>query len=245
MPDFVSPDTLDAATAAITSAVYPGTLLIAATLPDLAALPPVHAGGALFNNPRGAAQLWSKITAQTEDEGALVEWRTSKVRRTYLVALGMPVDLDEVLPSARAQERLVITSRTKKVGATPSASTAQPSDTPALSTPLLAPPPPPEFDYDHARQLARVSDAALQLMTESELKAHLRALEDAKIAASIALAHWMDARSAAAQNKEYYESVIDSSIEYAQRVRTQTTMLAAVQRAVGGGGSGSTNGNGR
>lgn len=203
------------------------------------------------------AEIWSSLTKPRESQVPL--WKTSRTRRTYLVSLGVPVDLDQILPTKQSQEQLVLSLKQKRrvsaqsasqsAGTTPRISIANDGKaegdslrrahtTPAAvassasapvsraGTPTVA----PEFDIDRARQLSRVSEAALDNMDVAELKSHISALENAKIEASRYLAYWIDMRNTSEEDKTKYEGVIESSIEYAQRLRKNTAKHAALPR---------------
>ncbi|KAK9245452.1 hypothetical protein V1506DRAFT_514342 [Lipomyces tetrasporus] len=78
------------------------------------------------------------------------------------------------------------------------------------------------------RYLFTLSEVALENMTADELSAHVQELERVKIEASTVLAYWIDQRNSSAEDKTKYEVVIESSIEYAQRLRRHTTRVAAI-----------------
>ncbi|KAK9248310.1 hypothetical protein V1506DRAFT_468630 [Lipomyces tetrasporus] len=250
MDDFSSTELLEAATAAIADDIFPASRMIAATSDSYD--PPAVLKSPLQISSRSAS-LWSSLKEVPSPQPT--EWRTSRIRRTYLVSLGVPVDLDQVLPTKHRQEKLVLSSR-RSMPISNGPLSARPSMQSTRSAPLLddtasdlpsrpasvpppasgissrsgTPGPPPEFDADYARQLSRVSEVALENMTADELSAHVQELERVKIEASTVLAYWIDQRNSSAEDKTKYEGVIESSIEYAQRLRRHTTRVAAIPR---------------
>ncbi|KAK9373809.1 uncharacterized protein V1513DRAFT_448205 [Lipomyces chichibuensis] len=250
MDDFSSTDMLEAATAVIADDIFPTSRMIAATSEPYD--PPAILKSPLQVSNRSAS-LWSNLSEVPSPQ--LTDWRTSRIRRTYLVSLGVPVDLDQVLPAKKRQEKLVLSSR-RSLQTSNGPLSARPSIQSARSAPLpdeegsdpptrpasVPPPatsslsrsdtsgPPPDFDADYTRQISRVSDVALKNMTAEELAAHVQELERVKIEASIVLAYWIDKRNSSAEDKTKYEGVIESSIEYAQRLRRHTTRVAAIPR---------------
>ncbi|KAK9474848.1 uncharacterized protein V1510DRAFT_359765 [Dipodascopsis tothii] len=171
------------------------------------------------------AHLRTPPTAQT------TEWTTSTSRRSFLISLGLPIDLDEILPAKNKVEPLVLSSRQRPGGDTPpsqpASATHSPSPSTASSKSSAAP---PDFDADYARQLSKVSEVAVARMTYDEVQNHMRELERVKTEAAVMLGYWIDKRNSAASDKEKFEAVIESSIEYAQRLRKHTTRQAAIPR---------------
>ncbi|KAK9238733.1 hypothetical protein V1525DRAFT_400382 [Lipomyces kononenkoae] len=241
--DFSSAEMLEAATAVIADNIFPMSRMIAATSGSHD--PPAIVKSQLQVSSRSVS-LWSNLKEVPSPQPT--DWRTSRIRRTYLVSLGVPVDLDQVLPARKRQEKLVLSTKRSVLPSNGPLSAREsmqsnrevepnPPTRPA-SVPLPrssssranSPGPPPDFDADYTRQLSRVSDTALKNMTTEELSAHMRELERVKIEASTVLAYWIDKRNSSAEDKMKYEGVIESSIEYAQRLRKHTTRVAAVPR---------------
>ncbi|KAK7206143.1 hypothetical protein BZA70DRAFT_124789 [Myxozyma melibiosi] len=205
------------------------------------------------------AEIWESLTKPRRSQ--VPDWKTSRTRRTYLVSLGMPVDLDQVLPTKQTQEKLVLSLKQKKrlsanAGGSQSTETTasrassssdkpitplshantatlQPTHASAPVSRTETPVAVPEFDVDRARQLSRVSVAALENMSTAELQSHVEELEQVKVDAAKYLAYWIDMRNTSEEDKAKYEGVIESSIEYAQRLRKHTTKQAALPRLSG------------
>ncbi|KAK4105571.1 hypothetical protein N658DRAFT_417709 [Parathielavia hyrcaniae] len=61
----------------------------------------------VFLTPRSAS-LWSQLVAPPPLQPP--DWIRSRIRRLFLVSLGVPVDLDEILPASSKQKKLVLPS---------------------------------------------------------------------------------------------------------------------------------------
>ncbi|KAK9467188.1 hypothetical protein V1512DRAFT_262148 [Lipomyces arxii] len=201
---FSSSEILKSSTAMIANDIFPTVRMLAATESDSETGTVIHKSMLQLSNT--SKQLWTNLRQTPTPSPS--KWRTSRIRRSYLVSLGIPVDLDQVLP----------TKKTEKIRLSDKSSIE--SDTSRTM----------HFDADRALTLSRVTEAALQNMSHEEVEAHVRELEKLKIEASTVLAYWIDKLNTSAQDKTKYESVIESSIEYAQRLRKHTTRVAAIPR---------------
>ena len=56
-------------------------------------------------------------------------------------------------------------------------------------------------------------------MTNSELQAHIRKLEELTTKASEVLEYWLKRRDSALEDKETFEGVIENLVKHARRVR--------------------------
>ncbi|KAK4128731.1 hypothetical protein N657DRAFT_639218 [Parathielavia appendiculata] len=77
----------------------------------------------IFLTPRPAS-LWSQLVAPPPLQPP--DWIRSRIRRLFLVSLGVPVDLDEILPASSKQKKLVLPSvhRTTSSGSLAARSTS-------------------------------------------------------------------------------------------------------------------------
>ena len=78
---------------------------------EVSTLPPVEPireSSAIFNTERSLS-LWSQLVAPPPLQPQ--NWVKSRIRRLFLVSLGVPVDLDEILPASK-QKKLVLPSIT-------------------------------------------------------------------------------------------------------------------------------------
>ncbi|KAK5663635.1 hypothetical protein OQA88_4066 [Cercophora sp. LCS_1] len=69
-------------------------------------LPSIAKDNPIFLTPRSAS-LWSQLVAPPPLQPP--DWIRSRIRRLFLVSLGVPVDLDEILPASK-QKKLVLPS---------------------------------------------------------------------------------------------------------------------------------------
>lgn len=177
--------------------------------------------------------LWSQLVAPPPLQPP--NWVRSRIRRLFLVSLGVPVDLDEILPASK-QKKLILPSvhlRSRshsppdgrrqgsrvrlKQDNTSSASVDQSSS--GKSRKKKGPPLPPELDLQATKMLCATTEAALSNMTDSELRTHVQRLEEANAKASHVLEYWLKKRDSALGDKEAFEGVIENLVKHARRVR--------------------------
>ena len=156
--------------------------------------------------------LWNQLAAPVPLNPP--DWKRSRIRRLFLVSLGIPVNLDEILPASGKKKKLVLPS-TKPETAAPSLS-GKPAP--------LAPP----FDPVAARHKASVSELALQGMTVEELLAHVDNLKAVTSQASENLTYWLARKDEAVGEKESLDGVIESLVGWTERQRKGTTGIAMV-----------------
>ena len=156
--------------------------------------------------------LWNQLAAPVPLNPP--DWKRSRIRRLFLVSLGIPVNLDEILPASGKKKKLVL-----------------PSTKPETPTPMLSgklPPSAPPFDPVSARHQSSVSALALQNMTASELREHVETLKVVTSQASENLTYWLARREEAVGEKESLEGVIESLVGWTERQRKGTTGIAMV-----------------
>lgn len=229
--DFSELDTLDdiiEATNPYLDALFPTTK---ETYPPAPPIPSDQKS--LFLTDRSLS-LWSQLVAPPPLQPP--NWVRSRIRRLFLVSLGVPVDLDEILPESK-QKKLILPSihlrhrsqsppdgrrtesrvRLKQDNAS-SASVDQPSLN-RSSRRRKGPPSPPELNLQTTRMLCATTHAALSNMTDDELQAHVRTLEELTGKASEVLEYWLKRRDSAVGDKEAFEGVIENLVKHARRVR--------------------------
>ncbi|EFY92783.1 hypothetical protein J3458_004677 [Metarhizium acridum] len=187
----------------------------------------------IFLTPRSAS-LWSQLVAPPPL--APPDWIRSRTRRLFLVSLGVPVDLDEILPASK-QKKLVLPSLNiratspRRSSDSRSASRLQQSEGNASSTSVdtegkprgskkrKGPPPQPELDLVAARYLCMTTDEALDGMTNEELKAHVSKLEAMQGTANEILEYWKKRTDEKIGDREAFEGVIENLVKHARKVR--------------------------
>lgn len=158
-------------------------------------------------------------------------WTRSRIRRLFLVSLGVPVDLDEILPPSK-QKRLVLPNinltaspRGSSVierlrdNAANESSTSVDSKTGAPKPPKpkrlpKGPPPPPDFDLNAAALLCGTTEEAVSGYDDSELQDHVYTLENLNKKASGVLEYWLVRKDEAVKEKEALEGVIENLVGF-------------------------------
>lgn len=203
---------------------------------DIPTLPPLSKDSSVFLTPRSAS-LWSQLVAPPPL--APPDWIRSRTRRLFLVSLGVPVDLDEILPASK-QKKLVLPSLNLSATSprtssdSRSVSNLRQGDGNASTTSLDAqgkpsasstskrkkgPAPEPELDLVAAKYLCSTTDEALDGMTDEELKAHIAKLEALEGVAKEALEYWQKKTDEKIGDREAFEGVIENLVKHARKVR--------------------------
>ncbi|KAJ5921383.1 hypothetical protein N7466_009709 [Penicillium verhagenii] len=207
---------------------------------DLSSLPPVEPipdPTAIFSTERSLS-LWSQLVAPPPLQPQ--NWVKSRIRRLFLVSLGVPVDLDEILPASK-QKKLILPSIDFESGAnTPAARSrsqarkegegdGSPNDTQPgsegqapssrVKNARRGAAPPPQLDLSAVRRLCATTDAALDGLTDTELKDHAQELETNALRASEVLEYWLKRRDGLVGEKEAFEGVIENLVSHVRRVR--------------------------
>ncbi|KAK3943637.1 hypothetical protein QBC46DRAFT_456692 [Diplogelasinospora grovesii] len=254
IPDFTSLDADDimSLTEPYLNALFP--------MPDDDDLPPLSKDNThpIFLTPRSAS-LWSQLVAPPPLQPP--DWIRSRIRRLFLVSLGVPVDLDEILPASSKQKKLILPSlhhvnssgslrkstdsrgnlkhlRSENNGSSTSLDSQgkqkpkRSSDrnlSPTKQSPNTAaggsgsgrkgPPPEPAFDLVAAKQLCATTDQALSGMTDTELKEHIKRLEDMQSVAGEVLKYWQQRTDEKIGDREAFEGVIENLVKHARKTR--------------------------
>ncbi|KAL2843490.1 hypothetical protein BJY01DRAFT_248595 [Aspergillus pseudoustus] len=196
---------------------------------------PIPNSSAIFGTERSLS-LWSQLVAPPPLQPQ--NWVKSRIRRLFLVSLGVPVDLDEILPASK-QKKLILPSinlggpnSTAPGSQSRSQSLARKGsqsgpDSPRTSSAAARqrasrrrePSPPPDLDLTSVRRLCATTDAALDGFTDSELQSHMKELEQLTLRASAVLEFWLKRRDGLVSEKEAFEGVIENLVNHARRVR--------------------------
>ncbi|PYI01993.1 hypothetical protein BO78DRAFT_400930 [Aspergillus sclerotiicarbonarius CBS 121057] len=208
---------------------------------DTAGLPPLDPipnPTAIFSTERSLS-LWSQLVAPPPLQPQ--NWVKSRIRRLFLVSLGVPVDLDEILPASK-QKKLILPSvnldDTRPSFAPPTAhsrsqslaakrdSTQSGPGSPGpqqqsrtRTSRRREPSPPPELDLSAVHRLCATTDAALDGLTDGELRGHVQELETVTFRASSVLEYWLKRLDGLVSEKEAFEGVIENLVSHARRVR--------------------------
>ncbi|KAG5941486.1 hypothetical protein E4U59_001696 [Claviceps monticola] len=231
IPDFdgLAPDEVLSATEQYLNSLFPPEEL------DLPAPETLPKESSLFLTPRSAS-LWSQLVAPPPL--APPDWIRSRTRRLFLVSLGVPVDLDEILPASK-QKKLILPSLHLRAsspgagGSSRSTSRVRRDSRNASSTSLDAqgkptssglkkrkgPPPAPELDLVAARYLCTTTDEALGGMTNEELQKHVEQLEAMQGTAQAVLEYWQRRADERIGDREAFEGVIENLVKHARKFR--------------------------
>ncbi|KAF2211639.1 hypothetical protein CERZMDRAFT_42677 [Cercospora zeae-maydis SCOH1-5] len=198
--------------------------------PPPSAIPPLDmSNSSPFLSDRSLS-LWQQLVQPPPMQPP--NWTRSKIRRLFLVSLGVPVDLDEILPPSK-QKRLVLpninlsssdskldrlrssdgandstTSLDSKTGAPKKSSQHKRTGT------IKGPPPPPEFDSNRAALVCRTTEEAMKNMEDDELRQHLKTLEELNHEASSVLEYWLLRKDEALKEKEALDGVIENLVGF-------------------------------
>jgi hypothetical protein len=205
-----------------------------ASLPDPEQIP---SDSPIFPSDRSRS-LWKQLITPPPLQPP--NWTKSRIRRLFLVSLGVPVDLDEILPPSK-QKKLVLPDINLESPSRPSESDRNMGSVARLKaqaandsnasvdgaqstnkTPRRrprGPAPPPELDLGAVKRLCATTSEKLDGLTDDELKAHVRSLETMAERTSEVLEYWLKRRDGARKEKEAFEGVIENLVRHARRVR--------------------------
>ncbi|KAG5956466.1 hypothetical protein E4U58_006578 [Claviceps cyperi] len=223
IPDFdgLAPDEVLSATEQCLNSLFPPEEL------DLPAPGTLPKESPLFLTPRSAS-LWSQLVAPPPL--APPDWIRSRTRRLFLVSLGVPVDLDEILPASK-QKKLILPSlhlratspgagsRRDSRNASSTSLDAQGKPTSSGLKKRKGPPPAPELDLVAARYLCTTTDEALGGMTNEELQKHVEQLEAMQGTAQAVLEYWQRRADERIGDREAFEGVIENLVKHARKFR--------------------------
>ncbi|KAI9000869.1 hypothetical protein BD414DRAFT_451607 [Trametes punicea] len=186
-------------------------------------------------------KLYNALLPATPPSFQPVNWTRSRIRRQHLISLGIPVNLDEVLPRANgALPMLEITTRPMSAPPGPRGSTSRlqtaagfvgsrsggsqpgsPATTPGpLASAQLRLGPRPELDEAKVQELLSVSADQLSLLPLSTLESHLAEIKDQTEKTSSLLTYLLQMRDALQQDSETYNNLIRELVGEAQKMKT-------------------------
>ncbi|PFH51376.1 hypothetical protein AMATHDRAFT_142743 [Amanita thiersii Skay4041] len=157
-------------------------------------------------------------------------WIRSRIRRQHLITLGIPVNLDEVLPQASGKPLppLHISSRPMSAPPVsrniahhgPSSSSASNSrvGTPQPTSSQFGPK--PELDHEKIELLLALDTETLNLLPLSTLEQRLKDVRMQTEQASALLTHLLQTRESLQQDSEMYNRLIAELVGEAQRLKS-------------------------
>lgn len=190
-----------------------------------------------------SSSLWSQLVAPPPLQPP--NWIKSRIRRLFLVSLGVPVDLDEILPASK-QKKLILPSMNLNVEsprpsnqlpgliqgnasstsvATTDSKTGEPRKERKKKGPpeRAGPPPPPAFDANAASRMCSTTDAALTNLSDEELKAYVQKLQSTIAEANNVLEYWLRRKDSAVGDKEAFEGVIENLVGFVAKSKASKT----------------------
>ncbi|KAJ8069870.1 hypothetical protein OCU04_000283 [Sclerotinia nivalis] len=225
LTDLNTPEDIRSATEPYLDNIFPSDTI------DTSVLPPLDNPNPIFLTPRSAS-LWSQLVAPPPLQPP--NWIRSRIRRLFLVSLGIPVSLDEILP-ASTQKKLILPSlslhpsssgsldssidRIKSSSSTSLDSQGNVKAPRSESRRRKGPPPAPQLDLVSARQTCEITEEALNGLTVAELKEHVKKLEAMEVLAKEVLEYWTMRTDEKLGDREAFEGVIENLVKHARKVR--------------------------
>ncbi|KAJ7129453.1 hypothetical protein C8R44DRAFT_829956 [Mycena epipterygia] len=157
-------------------------------------------------------------------------WTRSRIRRQHLIALGIPVNLDEVLPpQANGKSLPTLQVTTRPMSAPPGPHNHHPS-TPRGSASRAGTPQPggraeqfgpkPEIDDAKISQLLALDSETLTIQPLSTLEGYLASLRSQTASTSALLSYLLQTRESLQQDSETYNGLIAELVGEAQKIKT-------------------------
>jgi hypothetical protein len=224
---FTSTEDIVTASQAYINDLYPG-------LQDIPSISASEDARSIFLSERSQS-LWTQLVAPPPLQPP--DWVRSRIRRLFLVSLGVPVDLDEILPASK-QKKLILPSinipgeksprpssdnrpnaldRVKRENA--SSTSVESSNSKPPDRKRKGPPPPPELDVSATSMLCSTTEAALQNFTDEELAVHVEHLKELQVRANEVFEYWQKRMESALGDKDAFEQVIESLVAHAKKLR--------------------------
>lgn len=175
-------------------------------------------------------------------------WTRSRIRRQHLIALGIPVNLDEVLPRANGKPLPPLEISTRPMSAppgprnplhhnnNPASSSNSRVGTPHPSRQTTPPShfgPKPELDRAKIQRLLELDPDTLTIQPISSLERHLADLRAQTAATSALLTHLLQARESLQQDSETYNGLIAELVGEAQKMKSGKPRTNPVRRGSG------------
>ncbi|KAF5364050.1 hypothetical protein D9756_000359 [Leucocoprinus leucothites] len=185
-----------------------------------------------------------KVLLQTPPPTKPPNWTQSRIRRQHLIALGIPVNLDEMLPRANSKQLPPLEINTRPSSTPPSVNgrnsmtlSAQPSRSgtpqPSRQNSVAAQfGTKPDLDMDKINALLQLDMENLSIQPLATLERHLADIKAQTANTSHLLTHFLQAKDALQQDSETYNGLIAELVGEAQKIKS------GKQRTVGNRRSG-------
>ncbi|RDB22779.1 Uncharacterized protein C8E11.05c [Hypsizygus marmoreus] len=176
-------------------------------------------------------------------------WTRSRIRRQHLISLGIPVNLDEVLPRANGKPLPPLQISTRPMSAPPGVRSTFPQSQAPGSTsnsragtpqPSRQPTPPshfgpkPELDHVKIQKLLELDPDTLTIQPLSSLERYLADLRAQMASTSGLLTHLLQVRESLQQDNETYNGLIAELVGEAQKMKSgKPTRTSSIRRGSG------------
>ncbi|EMD40912.1 hypothetical protein CERSUDRAFT_111498 [Gelatoporia subvermispora B] len=188
-------------------------------------------------------QLYRLLLPNTPPALQPVNWTRSRIRRQHLISLGIPVNLDEVLPRTNGKlPTLEISTRPMSAPPAPRPAPGSRPQTPVIGpggsrvgTPQPGTPqskydssmaaqlrlgPKPELDHHKMSELLRLDSGSLTLLPVDKLESISSELKSQTENTSSLLTYLLQMRDALQHDSETYNKLIGELVGEAQRIKT-------------------------
>ncbi|KZW03787.1 hypothetical protein EXIGLDRAFT_663071 [Exidia glandulosa HHB12029] len=182
------------------------------------------------------------------------DWIRSRIRRQHLISLGIPINLDEVLPQANGKPmpELQITTRPASTppgelgkrspavrnvpassypsrSGTPQPQSARPGPSSAAQSLGLGPK--PSLDKSKVNEMLELETDSLSILPLTKLQSHLVTMRNLTADASAVLTHLLQTKDALQQDSETYNGLIGELVGEATRSKIAQRGRAGSKRS--------------
>ncbi|THH14388.1 hypothetical protein EW146_g5929 [Bondarzewia mesenterica] len=187
--------------------------------------------------------LYQALFPPTPPSAQPPNWTRSRIRRQHLIALGVPVNIDEFLPQAKSKPMPALHITTRPMSAPPGPrqqpsnsganSTSNSRNNSRVGTPVQPPSrgapsvasqlglgPKPQLDEQTISDLLELTEDNLSLLPLHHLEAHLTSLQAQTSKTSALLTYLLQTRDALQQDSETYNKLIGELVGEAQKMKT-------------------------
>lgn len=168
--------------------------------------------------------IWNTLlTTDRANETRPINWKRARIRRDFYVALGVPIDLDEILPPETKAKKLILPHVHLTDTKSPSLSRRGSNASITSTRSRREPPPPPDVDLTRAREMCGITHEKLvssyKLDDLQKFQAEMEAMTNS---VSDLLTYWLDMRERQVVDAETYNGMIEQLVGYAQKARGGT-----------------------
>ncbi|WBW71396.1 DUF5102 family conserved fungal protein, associated with clathrin coated vesicle [Schizosaccharomyces osmophilus] len=147
--------------------------------------------------------LWDKLIEMPVLQRP--DWLRSSIRHIFLVSMGLPVDLDELLPTQSNFPASSTSSSFKNILKISTSTTQLENE--------------PSFNYTVARRLCCTTQEVLASRSPDALVEHIEMLKQYVSEATALAQYWTDKRDSSLNDKLLYETVVDDLVQLSKRLR--------------------------